>query len=177
MTPYAHRFHLSVITAAVSMAAVAALDVSAQGGRSTSAEEAPKASVELFASLFFDEDITEDNLGLRSSYFLSDRFALEGSLSRFDVGRDLELFILDFSAKYYLRPRSRSPLYFVAGPGKTFEDVGDLGDGPLFLHVGFGAEVSLGRRLYLRPELRLRWIEDDFERSGGDLSLGFGWSF
>lgn len=182
MKPCLHRFQPPMIRAAVVLiAAVVALDAhaadAARGKRAASAAGSPKAHVEVFASLLFDDEFSEEHLGLRGSYFLTDRFALEGSLSRFDVGRNLDFFIADFSAKYYLRPQSRAPLYFVGGPGKAFEDIGDLGDGPLLLHLGFGAEVSLGRQLYLRPELRVRWVEDHFDTSGGDLSLGFGWSF
>ena len=148
-----------------------------KSGDSTSGERARRVAVEIFASSLSEDGVSEESLGLRGSYFISERFAIEGNLSRFDINPDLEIWLLDVSAKFYLRPQSRAPLYFVGGPGKTFQSVDDLDDGPLNLHVGFGTEVSLSNKLYFRPELRARWVEDDFDTLGGDLSLGFGWTF
>ena len=47
------------------------------------------------------------------------------------------------------------------------------------VHLGIGAEIRLGRRAYVRPEARGRWLTDELEFDNGiaDYSLGFGWRF
>ena len=103
------------------------------------------------------------------------RLALEGGLSRITDDR-VDLWIADVSAKYYLRDRERTGVYVLAGPGILYSSDADADE--VMMHVGFGAEFGIGRRFYLRPELRGRWyVEnvDDFNII--DLSLAFGWKF
>jgi len=47
------------------------------------------------------------------------------------------------------------------------------------LHAGIGAEIGLSDRIYLRPEVRGRWLTEDLngENHLVDFSLGFGWRF
>lgn len=139
------------------------------------ADDAGGGQVEVFLSSVFANSVTEGSFGLRGALQLGRRFHLEGSLSRLDDDR-VELFLVDLSAKYYLRDKERTDVYLLAGPGLLYSS--DLDADELMVHAGVGAEFSLGRRFYLRPELRGRWLVEDFDAVNiGDLSLGFGWRF
>ncbi len=134
-------------------------------------ERQPRA--EIFLSSLFADSADEGSFGLRGALRLRNRFHLESSISRLDGG--IDLFLVDLSAKYYIRD-GRTDLYLVAGPGIIYSS--DLDADDLMLHFGFGAEFSLGRHLYLRPEIRGRWLAEDLDATTiGDLSLGLGWRF
>ena len=136
--------------------------------------EIPGPQVEVYLSSLFANSASEGSFGLRGSRFLTRRWAVEGSVARVD-DRDVDLWLLDASAKYYLRFRERTRLYLVGGPGLFYSS--DLGAEELFLHTGFGSELNFGRKLYLRPELRWRFLAEDFDANFGELSLGLGWRF
>ncbi len=136
--------------------------------------ELPGPQVELFLSSLFANNVSEGSFGLRGAFHLGKRFALEGSLGRIADDR-VDLWLLDVSAKVYVKPQGRARIYFTAGPGLFFSDELDA-DEPL-LHLGFGAEFSFGRNFYLRPELRGRFFAEDVDANFGDLALGFGWRF
>ncbi|MEE8526581.1 MAG: outer membrane beta-barrel protein [Thermoanaerobaculia bacterium] len=162
--------HRPILFTAVVFAAVklTAFPVQAEGFK---LEYQPR--VELFVSSLFATSATEGSFGLRGSLRVRNRFHVEASVSRLN-GR-VDLFLIDFSAKYYLRDR-RTDLYLVAGPGLFYSS--DLDADELMLHFGFGAEFTLGRRLYLRPEIRGRWLAEDLDAGTiGDLAVGLGWRF
>lgn len=139
------------------------------------ADDNEQRQVELFLSSVFANNITEGSFGLRGALQLRQRFHLEGSLSRLDDDR-IDLFLVDLSAKYYLKDRGRTEVYLVAGPGLFYSS--DLDADELMVHAGVGAEFSIGHRFYLRPELRGRWFVEQLDAVNiGDLSLGFGWRF
>lgn len=136
-------------------------------------KEEAKPRVELFLSSLFANSATEGSFGIRGSWHRKRKLALEGSLSRIAAG-SLDIFLIDFSAKYYLRDRRRTDVYLVGGPGAIFE--GAFEGTEALVHFGIGLEVDLTRRLYLRPELRGRWFVEDVGRVNiGDLVLGLGW--
>ncbi len=136
--------------------------------------ERPGPQLELFFSALFANSVSEGSFGLRGSFHLGKRFALEGSLSRLADSR-VDIFMADLSAKFYLKPRGRTRVYLAGGPGAIFSN--DFVAGGLMLHLGFGAEFSLGRKFYIRPELRGKWFAEEVDTSFGDLALGFGWRF
>ncbi len=136
--------------------------------------EIPGPQVEVYLSSLFANSVSEGSFGLRGSRFLTRRWALEGSAARIGDS-NVDLWLVDASAKYYLRFRERTRLYLVGGPGLFYSS--DLDADELFLHAGFGAEFALGKRLYLRPELRGRFLAEDFDANFGELSLGLGWRF
>lgn len=128
--------------------------------------------VELFLSSLFASSATEGSFGVRGSWHRNRRFALEGSLSR--VAVSIDIFLADFSAKYYLRDRAKTDVYVIGGPGAIWADAFDNTEATV--HLGVGMEVNLSKRLYFRPELRGRWLVDAFDATTiGDLSLGLGW--
>ena len=47
------------------------------------------------------------------------------------------------------------------------------------VHLGLGAEIGLGARAYLRPEVRGRWATDEitWDARLTEYTLGFGWRF
>ena len=134
----------------------------------------PGPQFELFLSSLFASSLSEGSFGLRGAFHLSKRFALEGSLSRIADSR-VDLWILDVSAKYYVKHRGRARVYFAGGPGLFLSD--DLDADELILHLGLGAEFGFGRKFYLRPELRGRFLAEEVDANFGDLALGFGWRF
>lgn len=136
-------------------------------------ERQPRAELFL-SSLVAAGGVTDGSFGIRAAFRVRNRFHFEGSISRLHDDR-VDLFLIDASAKYYLRDQ-RTDLYLVAGPGLFYSS--DLEARELMLHFGFGAEFSLGRRLYLRPEIRGRWFARDLgAHTTGDLALGLGWRF
>lgn len=116
----------------------------------------------------------EQSLSLRGSRNFGRRWALEGALLRFEAA---DVWIADFAAKLYLRDGRRADWYLSGGPSLLILP-GDVvgGDTETMVHLGAGTEVALGRRLYLRPELRLRKFLDAFDVTTlYELTLGLGW--
>jgi hypothetical protein len=111
--------------------------------------------------------------GVRGGFRFTRVWALEGSLSRV---KDADAWFGDVSAKAYFLHANRFEMYAVASPGLFRVS----GESPrLTLHAGIGAEISLGQRTYLRPEVRGRWLAKEINGDSGlvDYSLGFGWRF
>ncbi len=135
--------------------------------------ELPKPQVELFLSSLFANSVSEGSFGVRGSFHLRKRFALEGSLGRIADSR-VDLWLLDVSAKYYVKPEGRARVYFAGGPGLFLSDELDANEPTL--NLGFGAEFG-GRGFYFRPELRGRFLAEDVDANFGDLALGFGRRF
>ena len=132
-----------------------------------------KPRIELLLSSLFADSATEGSFGLRGSWPLKRKLGVESGLSRIASG-GFNIFLLDFSAKYYLRDRRRTDFYLIGGPGAIFE--GSLNGIEALVHFGFGWEIDISRRLYFRPELRGRWVVEDIDGlTIGDLSLGLGW--
>ena len=130
-------------------------------------------ALELFGSYLRQSNADEEAVGLRAGYRFGSRWALKTSLSHLQVS-EANLWLADLSAKAYLTPGRRAELYALAGAG-GFRVVGN--DEPT-VHVGLGAEVGLGRRSYLRPEVRARWIADALDVDPlYDYSLGIGFRF
>jgi hypothetical protein len=115
------------------------------------------------------------SLGVRGGYRFSRTWALEGSFSRLD--EDAQVWFGDLSAKAYFVHVSHFELYALGGPGRSGVSDGDEANRAT-LHVGLGAEIGLGDRVYLRPEGRRRWDAGQGD-SGGvhEYSLGIGWKF
>ena len=160
--------------------ATLALAAAAAAGAQTDAPWKPRAydpepRVELFLSSLFANSTSDGSFGLRGSRHLKRRFALEGSLSRIADDR-IDLWLADVSAKYYLRDREESGVYVLAGPGIFYSADADADE--VMVHLGLGAEFDVGRRFYLRPELRGRWFLENVDAVNIlDLALGFGWRF
>jgi outer membrane protein with beta-barrel domain len=164
-----HRLSIPFATALLSLAAVSpalAQDVET------------KASFELFGARVeptdSDADFHTEAYGLRGGYRLNNSWTLEGSVARLD--EDVDVWFGDVSAKVYAFQSDRFRLYALGGPGVY--KVEDL-DEKLTLHVGIGAEIGLGQRAYLRPEVRGRWLAEELRADDGlvDYSLGIGWRF
>jgi len=127
--------------------------------------------IELFVSTLTARSVTEGGFGLRSAYRRSPRLAFEGSLSRAE-----EIWLPDLSVKLSLRPNRRNDVYLVGGPGLLA--INDFDDTVWMFHAGLGAQISLGKKLYLRPEVRGRWFVDGPDAvTVADVSVGLGWRF
>lgn len=130
-----------------------------------------------FVSLLFEDDLDENQFGVRAAFPLSKRWQAEGRLTYLGPG-DLDLWLLDASIKYFFDDDGRSRWYLAGGPGTLFENLDDLGDTAWLFHIGVGTEIDLSDRLYLRPELLARWNEySDLDTVAGDISVGLGWRF
>jgi hypothetical protein len=114
-----------------------------------------------------------ESYGARGGFRFTNVWALEGSLSRV---KDSDVWFGDLSAKAYFVHSNRFEMYAVASPG-LFRVSGESLQ--LTLHAGIGAEIGLGQRAYLRPEVRGRWLAKEINGDSGlvDYSLGFGWRF
>lgn len=144
------------------------------------AQEADRGfSLDLFGSYFVaysDGDSVDDEAwGLRGSYRFTNVWALEAALSTLtDDGVDV--YFGDLSAKAYLLHSDRFEGYLLGGVGLLRIDQFD--EDETTLHLGLGAEIKLGDRAYLRPEVRGRWLEEDVDAvTFVDYSLGIGWRF
>jgi len=140
------------------------------------ADGRPMFQVEMALSTLGAEGLgfDEQSLSLRGSRNLGRRWAMEGALLRFE-GADV--WLADLAAKLYLRDGRRADWFLSAGPSLLIlpgDTVG--GDTETMVHLGAGTELAIGRRLYLRPEMRLRKFLDAFDVTTlYELTLGFGW--
>lgn len=129
-----------------------------------------------------DEDLT---YGLRFGHRFSYDFGLQLAVGRFDTDvvvpepefegtpAEGEWTFLDVSAQWYFATGRYSDVLVFAGPGYAFSEVEFAADGPasdtLTFHGGAAWRYELNHSLYVRPDLRARWLEDsgdiDFEAS------------
>ena len=169
MTRRIHRLSITFVTALLSLAA--ASSAMAQDVETGPTFELFGARVEPTDS---DADFHTEAYGIRGGYRFSSRWALEGALARLD--EDVDVWFADLSAKAYAFQSDRFAVYALGGPGVyKVEDI----DEKVTLHLGIGAEIGLGQRAYLRPEVRGRWLADELKSDEGlvDYSLGIGWRF
>jgi hypothetical protein len=164
-----HRLSMMFATALVSL--VVASSASAQSGERG-------ASFELFGAHVrptdADASFHTESYGVRGGFRFTPVWALEGALSR--LNEDADVWFGDLSAKAYAIHSDRFGVYALAGPGLyKVEDA----DGKVMVHLGIGAEINLGQRAYVRPEVRGRWLADELRADNGlvDYSVGFGWRF
>jgi Outer membrane protein beta-barrel domain len=133
-------------------------------------------SLDLYGAYLSDVsrlDEEEDNhkgFALHGSYRFNHVWALDGSIAQFGEEGEVER-LTDISAKAYLLHWDRFEGYALAGGGHSRL-------GGMTLHLGLGAEISLGRRLFLRPEVRGRWLDHELDAEPAvENSLGVGWRF
>jgi hypothetical protein len=169
MTRRIHRLSITFAAALLSLAIVS--PASAQDVEPGPSFEVFGARVEPTDS---DVDLHTESYGLRGGYRFSNVWALEGSISR--LNEDVDVWFGDLSAKAYAFQSDRFGIYALAGPG-VFKAEDE--DEELMLHVGIGAEIGIGQRAYLRPEVRGRWLADELKADEGlaEYSLGIGWRF
>lgn len=157
------------------LAAVLAF-AAASSAAAQSVENGP--SFELFGAYVrpadSDADFDTESYGLRGGYRFSNVWAVEGSLSR--LNEDVDVWFGDLSAKAFFIHSSRFEIYALGGPG-LFKVEGESEE--TTVHLGVGAEIGLGQKAYLRPEVRGRWLTDELRTDEGllDYSLGIGWRF
>jgi opacity protein-like surface antigen len=133
---------------------------------------------DIFGGYFGDSGSDHPKVfGARGSYRFSEVWALEATYSKADV--DGQVWFGDVSAKAYLVDTSHFEIYALGGPGifraKAFGDTFNQNT----VHLGLGAEIGLGARAYLRPEVRGRWATDEitWDARLTEYTLGFGWRF
>lgn len=158
--------------------------------------QAGSGSFELYAGYYSpDSNILDDDVtyGVRAGYRLSDAFAVEGSVGRYEDSQDIlglaqvdfELTLVDASAVWYLNPGSSSEFFIFGGPGWAFADASadflgvpldSASDDTLTLHAGLGLNLGLTERVYLRPEARARWFDDSDDAVDVEASLALGFN-
>ena len=169
MTRRIHR--LSITFAAALLSLAVASPASAQTVETGPVFDLFGARVEPTES---DSGFHTESYGLRGGYRFSNVWALEGTLAR--LNEDVDVGFADLSAKAYAFQSDRFGVYALGGPGLyKVEGI----DEKVTLHLGIGAEIGLGERAYLRPEVRGRWLADELRADNGllDYSLGIGWRF
>ncbi|MEA2602648.1 MAG: outer membrane protein beta-barrel domain [Acidobacteriota bacterium] len=146
-----------------------------------SAQEArPGASIDIFGGRIDTIQSSgghANSYGLRGGYRFNGVWALEGSAEHIDESFT-NLFV-DLSAKAYLIDTKHFEIYGLAGPGLFRISAFGESDNQATVHAGLGAQIGLGERAYLRPEVRGRWGTDDLKFNDGlvSYSLGIGWRF
>ncbi len=144
--------------------------------------------------------------GLRGGYRFTERWGLQGSLSRvelFDLygpyaGVEGDATFFDVSGQFFFTPGRRAELYLYGGIGMARFDI-DVGrirvdlpyagrvetrgfsatfDDDFTTHIGLGVNIRLNEKMYLRPDIRHRWLGS---AGGGTLdvepSIALGWRF
>jgi hypothetical protein len=158
--------------------ALAAVLILFLGSSAAQAQEEHRGfSLDLFGSYFTAEadgdTANEESWGLRGSYRFTNVWALEAALSTVRED-DVNAYFGDVSLKAYLVDTSRFEGYLLGGAGSLkVEDEEET-----TLHLGLGAEIFLGERAYLRPEVRGHWFKEDVDAvTFLDYSLGVGLRF
>lgn len=136
-------------------------------------------------------DSSSFSYGARGGYRFNERWALEGSVSRAELF-EIEIFTFDVDASVttfevsvqrFLNPGKKAEVYLVAGPGRTTYDIDINGisiatyDDAFSFHFGVGTQIALGEKVYLRPDLRARWLDQPGADVGLEASIAVGWRF
>lgn len=107
----------------------------------------------------------------------SEAFSLEVSARRSLLRNEhVDLFV--YGGAGFADSESRRELFFLF-PDEPIVSFQSVEEDSFTLHAGIGIEIALSERLYLRPDLRERWL-NDLNRTGffdRELSLGLGWRF
>lgn len=160
--------------------------VLAAGAGHADAGETRKASIELslinaVTSGIFDSP--DWSLSVRGGYRLDERWGVESQLT-YDSDTGLgDEWTLDLSARLALKDTRRLHVFAAGGAGwfRTDADPGVpaiYDDDSATLHLGLGLEYDLTERLYLRPDLRGRWLLDsELDDVEEELSVSLGWRF
>ncbi|HSS79101.1 MAG TPA: outer membrane beta-barrel protein [Thermoanaerobaculia bacterium] len=146
-----------------------------------SAQEAnPGASIDIFGGRvesIESSDGHSNSYGVRGGYRFGRVWALEGSGEHLNEG--FTNWFVDLSAKAYFVHANRFEIYGLVGPGVLRVSAFGQSSDQAMVHAGLGAQIGLGDRVYLRPEVRGRWSTDDVKFNDGlvSYSLGLGWRF
>jgi opacity protein-like surface antigen len=102
---------------------------------------------------------------------------VEAALAKINES-DVDVYVGDLSAKYTFAQLESFSLYAVAGPGQVRISDGDFDVDEDTYHLGLGAEIPLGAKGYVRPDVRgRRYVDSDIDVTLVDYSVGFGWRF
>lgn len=144
---------------------------------SSALAESQGGTFELYGGLFDPGDEEETTYGLRAGYRKSERLGFELSLGEVDVGDPFDVQLLDLSIQRFLSPDGKSEWVVSVGGGWVFVDAGPFGNlDSVSAHVGLGWIVDLSDSVYLRTEVRDRWIEE-FDGTDLEATLALGFSF
>jgi hypothetical protein len=143
-------------------------------------EANPGASIDLFGGRVVSIESSDghsNSYGVRGGYRFGRVWALEGSGEHLNEG--FTNWFLDLSAKASFVHANRFEIYGLAGPGVIYVSAFGQSNHQATVHAGLGAQIGLGDRAYLRPEVRGRWSTGDVKFNGGlvTYSLGVGWRF
>jgi hypothetical protein len=131
--------------------------------------------------------------GLPAAWHLAEVAAVEISLGRYDESHGLaglaemeyELTLLDVSGTWALAPGSRLGPAIAAGVGWAFAEAGadviglprqDYADDTPTLHAGILLRIPVSREMYVRPEVRARYLVDP-EDVDLELTVALGLKF
>ena len=143
---------------------------------------------------------SETNFGLRYGYDISRRLGFQFELWRYETDDsftsgmttasfDLDLNGIEISVYGFFVPEGRVTLFLFGGIGGIFATLDADISNPIFsaslrnaqddsftAHGGGGLRIQLGEHVYLRPDVRFRWIEqrdDDEIDTAYSLAIGF----
>jgi hypothetical protein len=166
---------LNTLLRTLTLAALA-LPLLSSSAAAQTADHGP--ALDVFAGYFSNSGPgTTRAFGARGSYRFSDVWAVEATYSKADV--EGQVWFGDASVKAYLVDTSHFEIYALGGPGVFRSRFSGDSFNQNTVHLGLGAEVGLGSRAYLRPEVRGRWATDEITWNARllEYTLGFGWRF
>jgi len=153
------------------LSALALITVSLPSPARAQQSRDPRASTEFYLGLYVPEglgdDLTDFTFGIRGGMDFSDGWGWEGSLGSYAAssrGVDLEATFLDLSVTYRVNPGRRAAFHVFGGIGyadATAESFGLGADAAsVTAHGGLALKGFVTPRVYLRPDVRIRWFED-----------------
>lgn len=145
---------------------------------------------------------SETNLGLRYGWDISRRLGFGFEFWRYETDDsftsgmttasfDLDLDGIEATVYGFFMPEGRVTLFLFGGIGGVFADLDADVSNPIFsaslrhvqddsftAHGGGGLRIQLGEHVYLRPDVRFRWIEKrDDDEIDTAVTLGIGFNF
>jgi opacity protein-like surface antigen len=150
-----------------------------------------KWRIEAYGGIYHLHDFeNEVTYGARVGIKTSDHFGLEGSVGTFSTSFSFgpvkikdDATLVDLSLKAYLNPGGKAQLFLFGGPGWAFSNVNALGTSlahsdSFSAHIGAGLDVKLTDHLYVRPDIRGRWLQKNNTNSlDVETTVAFGFSF
>ena len=154
-------------------------------------------TIEVFAGWYMPEDnVAGQNLddwtgGIRGGVNFTPHFLFQGGVQVFQTDYatipgdvNIDQWMADLSFGWMATPDKRATFLIYGGPGYVwtnfdFPTVKDMNDDNWSAHVGIGGILQAGKRFYIRPDVRFRWIDGNGagndSRNDWEGTVGFGW--
>ena len=146
---------------------------------------------EVYAGWYFPDEspsgpgLDDFTYGVRFGYNFADRWGFAATIGRFETNvneldLELEQVFVDLGVEWNINADGRYVWVMSMGPGWSFAEATTDGVSidadSLSLHLGIGMKMRMTDRFYVRPEVRLRWYEEDPEDDiEFEITVALGW--